>query len=107
MGRFKKGLFLGGVLGAALVWLNITPKGKETRDEMLDYAADAYAKLKKELMASDAWKTLSKSDYVKKAKKFVDQYAIQNGLADHVKMAVTKLVELQWRQVQDEAKKYR
>ena len=105
MGRFKKGLFLGGLLGAAFVWLNTTPKGKETRDEMLDHAVVVYGELKSELMRSDAWKQLQKSEYVEKARALVDTYAVQNGLADHVKTAVLKLVELQWKQMQDEMKK--
>lgn len=105
MGRFKNGLFLGGVLGAILVWLNTTAKGKETRDEIFDHAAAAYAQLKKELQSSDAWKRLSKNEYVEKVKELVDRYAVQNGLADHVKAAVKKLLEMQWKQVQDEMKK--
>ncbi len=28
MGKFKKGLFLGGLLGAGLMWLNATKKRK-------------------------------------------------------------------------------
>jgi len=35
MGNFKKGLFLGGLLGAGLMWLNVTPKGREMKAKLL------------------------------------------------------------------------
>lgn len=96
MGKFKAGLFLGGLLGAGLVWLNLTPKGRETRDQMLDHSAKIYAALKEKVQASDQYKDLSKNEYVKLVKEYVDKYAIENGLAEKVKNVIIKVVSAQY-----------
>lgn len=104
MGLFKKGLLLGGLLGAGLMWLNTTGKGKEVRDKILDSAADVYVKLKQELLASKQYRQLQKNDYVKLVKEYVDKYAIENGLAENVKNMVIKLVSAQWGKLKEELK---
>jgi len=96
MGKFKAGMFLGGLLGAGLMWLNVTKKGRETRDELLDHAGKVYAGLKDKVLSSAQYQNLSKSEYVKLVKEYVDKYAIENGLADNVKNIVTKVVQKQW-----------
>ncbi len=60
MGKFKKGLFMGGLLGAGMMWLNTTKKGKETRDKLIDQSAEVYALLKDNILASDQYKNLYK-----------------------------------------------
>lgn len=102
---FKKGLFFGGLLGAGLMWLSTTTKGKEVREQILDYAADVYVKLKVEIMKSKTFKDLNKNEYVKKVKEYVDKYAIENGMAENVKNMVIKLVSAQWRNIEQELKK--
>ncbi len=49
MGSFKKGLFLGGLLGAGLVWLNTTVKGKQIREKILVHADALYIELKESI----------------------------------------------------------
>jgi len=96
MGKFNKGLFVGGLLGAGLVWLNFTKKGKETRDHLLDDSAVIYEQLKQKIMASGTWKEMNKSQYVVMVKEAVDKYAIQNGLAENVKNMIVKIISAQW-----------
>ena len=105
MGKFKKGLFFGGLLGAGLMWLNATKKGKELRDEMLDHGAEVYVKLKEKVLSSNQYKDLTKNQYVKMAHEYVNKYAIDNGLADNVKKMVEKLVVAQWKNLKGEMKK--
>lgn len=105
MGKFKKGLCLGGLLGAGLVWLNTTQKGRDMREQMLDHAAEVYVGLKDQVLASDQYKNLNKNQYVKMAKEAVDKYAVQNGLADGVKNMVTKVVSAQYKNLKGEMKK--
>ena len=99
MGKFKKGLFVGGLLGAGLTWLNTTKKGRETREKILDYAAEVYTQVKEKVMASGGWDKMTKAKYVKIVKQVVDTYAIDNGLAANVKTTVGKLVASQWKRV--------
>ncbi|MEK7084784.1 MAG: hypothetical protein AAB932_06120, partial [Patescibacteria group bacterium] len=61
MGKFKKGLFLGGILGAGLMWLNTTTRGKEKREEIFDHAAEIYRRVKEEIKDSDAVAGLKKA----------------------------------------------
>ena len=102
MGRFKKGLFVGGLLGAGLVWLNTTKKGRETRDQILDHAATVYSKVELEIKDSDAWKNMTKSKYVAMVKENVDKYALENGMAKKVKDMVVKLLNNQWGRLKSE-----
>ena len=104
MGNFKKGLLLGGLLGAGLMWLSTTKKGRELREEMLDYAADVYVKLKEKILASEVYESMSRNKYMEMVKKFVDKYAVENGLAENVKNMVVKVVSSQWKNIQEELK---
>lgn len=99
MGRFKSGLLFGGLLGAGLMWLSVTKKGKEVREQILDHAAVVYPKIKAQVLASDQYKKLNKNQYVKLVKEYVDKYAIENGLAESVKNMVVKVVSAQWRKL--------
>jgi len=49
MGRFKKGLFLGGLIGAGLMWLNATVKGKEYRAKIIAHLDPLYRELKESI----------------------------------------------------------
>ncbi|MFZ2189767.1 MAG: hypothetical protein WAV48_03235 [Candidatus Magasanikiibacteriota bacterium] len=102
---FKKGLLFGGLLGAGLMWLNTTKKGKEMRDEMLDHAAEVYVKLKDKVLSSDQYKNLTKNEYVKLAQELVNKYAIDNGLTENIKKMVEKLVVAQWNNLKGQMKK--
>ncbi|MBU1895812.1 YtxH domain-containing protein [Patescibacteria group bacterium] len=99
MGKFKKGLCLGGLLGAGLTWLNVTKKGRETRSQLLDHSADVYEKVKVKIEESGAMEKMSKNKYVKTVQEVVDKYAVDNGMADKVKNVVTKLVSAQYKNV--------
>ena len=102
MGKFKKGLVFGGLLGAGLMWLSTTKKGREVRDQIFDYAADVYADVKERVATSDQFGKMTKNKYVTLVRETVDKYAIQNGLADNVKNMVVKLVSSQLKSIQRE-----
>ena len=99
MGKFKAGLFLGGLLGAGIAWLNLTEKGRATRDQMLDHAAKIYSGLKDKIQASEQYKNLTKNEYVQLVKEYVDKYAIENGLAEKVKNIIVKVVSAQYNNI--------
>ena len=105
MGKFKKGLFFGGLLGAGMVWLNTTKKGRKMREEMLDHAAEIYVGLKERVLSSKEYENLNKNQYVKMVKEAVDRYAIDNGLAEGVKNMVIKVVSGQYKNLKSEIKK--
>ena len=96
---------MGGLLGASMVWMSTTKKGKEVRDKLLDSSADVYLDLKEKVLASDAYDKLTKQEFVVMAKEAVDKYAVSNGLAEKAKNTVVKLVGAQWNQLQKELNK--
>jgi gas vesicle protein len=105
MGKFNKGLFIGGLLGAGLALMNTTKKGKEVKEKMLDNAAEIYVDLRDKMMASKTWEKMTKQDFVVMAQEAVEKYAVKNGLADKTKKMITKLVSTQWESLQHELHK--
>ena len=104
MGKFKRGLMLGGLLGVALTWLNTSKKGKAMRDEMIDHAAEVYNQVKEKIAASGVWEGMTENKYLAMVQDAIDKYAVQTGLSDKVKRMVTKLVNMQWRTLEKEIK---
>ena len=99
MGTFKKGLFFGGLLGAGLMWLNTTKRGKELRDNLLDYAAEVYEEVKTKITSSKQWEKLTKNEYVRTVEEVVNKYAVEHDLSDKVRDVVEKVVKAQWKKV--------
>ncbi len=105
MGKFKKGFFLGSLLGAGMVWFNTTKKGKKMRRQILEQAADIYEKLSDTVMQSEAWDKMTKTKYAKLVQEYVDKYAVKTGMTESAKKMVKKLVMSQWPNLKSEAKK--
>ncbi len=100
MGKFKKGLFLGTLLGAGLTWLNSTTKGKETRGNLIDHAEKIYPEIKDKILSSEAWKSMTKSKYIKLVDKQVSLYAKKYKLPSTAKKLISKVVIAQWNNLQ-------
>ena len=105
MGKFKKGLVLGGLLGAGLTWMSTTKKGRETREKMLDQAADVYGDVKKKVLVSPQWDKMTKNEYVRMVQDCVDKYCVQNKAAQKAKSMIVKVVSAQWGNVKKEIAK--
>ncbi len=102
MGRFKKGLFLGGLVGAALMWLNATPKGKEMREKMLSQANDLYAQLKDSLKQLEG---PTKEMYDALVERAVAEYAAKKEMAMDMKNQLVKELKKRWKDLEKEIKK--
>ena len=105
MGRFKKGLFFGGLLGAGLMWLNGTTKGKQTRAQILKHAQEVYPDIKKKVLSSKAYNTMTKSKYLKIVEEHVSTYAKKYKLPPSVKNMIIKVVAANWKNIQSAIKK--
>ena len=105
MGRLKNGLLLGGLLGAGVMWLNTTKKGRELRSEITSQAADIYGDVKERVMASETWSKLSKTNYLEIVKEAVDDYAKRHPLAEQAKGLIVKILSAQWSNFQSQIKK--
>lgn len=93
MGMFKKGFFLGGLIGAAVVWLNATAKGKEFRTKMITHLEPLYAELKETI------KTLegpTKEMYDALVERAVEEYAAKKEMALDMKTHLIKELQKRW-----------
>ncbi|OGH93215.1 MAG: hypothetical protein A2563_01250 [Candidatus Magasanikbacteria bacterium RIFOXYD1_FULL_40_23] len=102
MGRFKKGLFLGGLMGAALMWLNATPKGKEMREKMMSQANDLHDQLKESLKQLDG---PTKEMYDALVERAVEEYAAKKEMAMEVKNQLVRELKKRWKNLEKEIKK--
>lgn len=92
----KRTLFMGGLMGAGLIWLTSTKKGKEVRDQILNYAQDVYIRVEKKLRDSNVMDKVSKSEFVRKARETVDEYGDQRNIPAAIKALVLQTVLSQW-----------
>ncbi len=105
MGKFKKGAFLGSVVGAGIMWMFTTKKGRMVREKMLDHAGVVYDDVKSKVLASEQWKTFTKQKYLKTVEKAVDKYIAKYPAAKKAKKMMIKVIAAQWKNVQAELKK--
>jgi hypothetical protein len=107
MGRFKKGATLGTLIGAGLMWLTTTPKGKEVRSKILSKAEELYPELKSQIMDSDAWKTMNKNKYKKLVTKTVKSYTKKHPALKEMGSLLEKMLISQWGKIKLEIAKKR
>src|SRR3989338_7521320 len=102
MGTFKKGLFLGGLLGAALMWLNATPKGKEMRAKLLAHLEPLYNELKASIKQLEG---PTKEMYYALVERAVEEYAAKKELAVEMKNMLIRELQKKWKELAKEIKK--
>lgn len=102
MGRFKKGLFLGGLVGAGLMWLNATPKGKELRAKLTAHLEPLYNELKISLKQLEGPTQEMYNALVERA---VAEYAAKKDLVEDVKDQLVRQLKKKWKDLEKELKK--
>lgn len=101
MGRFKKGLFLGGLLGAGLMWLNATPKGKEMRSKIAAHLEPLFAELKESIKQLEG---PTEEMYDALVERAVAEYAAKKELAEDVTYVLIRELKKRWSKLQKELK---
>jgi len=96
---------MGGILGASLMWLNTSKRGREVRDDILDRSAEVYAQVKERVLASGALERMKKNEYVKVVKETVDRYAKEHKIVGTTRRLIEKIVASQWKDLQKGKKK--
>ena len=102
MGRFNKGLFLGGLLGASLMWLNATPKGKEMRAKISAHLEPLFNELKESLKQLDG---PTKEMYDALVERAVEEYSNRKELAEEIKTLLIRKLKKRWKDLQKDLKK--
>jgi gas vesicle protein len=101
MGKFNKGLVLGGVLGAALVWLNVSPKGKELRAKATQHLEPLFNQLKESLGQLEG---PTREMYDALVERAVEEYASKKEIAQDLKTALVRELKKRWKDVEAELK---
>ncbi len=101
MGKFNKGLVLGGMLGAALVWLNVSPKGKELRAKAAQHLEPLFVQLKESLGQLEG---PTREMYDALVERAVEEYAAKKEMALDLKTALVRELKKRWKEVEAELK---
>ncbi len=104
MGNFKRGLFLGGLVGAAMMWLNATPKGKEMRAKILEHLDPLYNELKESIQQLEG---PTKEMYDALVERAVEEYAVKKELAEDMKVMLVRKLKKKWLELEKEIKKHK
>ena len=102
MANFKKGLFLGGMLGAALMWLNATPKGREMRAKLMEHLNPLYAQLKESIKQLEG---PTQEMYEALVDRAVEEYTAKKEMAEEMKAVLIKQLKKKWHDLEKELKK--
>lgn len=102
MSKLKKTLLVGGLVGAGLVWLTSTKKGKETRDKMFDAAADIYVDVTKKMKKLETKFQGNKAMYEKMVRETVEAYAKKHPVIGMAQDMITKMVVSQFENMKEE-----
>lgn len=102
MGRFNKGLFLGGLLGATLMWMNVTPKGKEMRSKIAAHLEPLFNELKSSLMQLEG---PTKEMYDALVERAVAEYGVRKELAEDVQAVLIRELKKRWSKLIKDIKK--
>ena len=99
MGRFKKGLVVGGIIGAGLMWLNATVKGKEYRAKLMAYMDPLYNELKESIKklegpTREMWDAL--------VERAVEEFAAKKEMALDMKNNLIKELQKKWDKLEKE-----
>jgi len=102
MGKFTKGLFFGGLLGAAAMWLNATPQGKEMRAKLMEHLNPLYNQLKESIKQLEG---PTKEMYDALVERAVEEYAAKKEMAADMKEMLLKQLKKKWKELEKEIKK--
>jgi gas vesicle protein len=101
MGRFKKGLVVGGLVAGILTWLNVSPKGKEYRDKLLSHIEPLFNELKESLKQLEG---PTREMYDALVERAVEEYALKKEIAVDVKNNLVKELKKKWKELEKELK---
>ncbi|MCX6779849.1 MAG: YtxH domain-containing protein [Candidatus Magasanikbacteria bacterium] len=102
MGNFKKGLLVGGAVGAFLTWLNFTPKGKEVRSQIMSHLEPLFNELKSSIKQLEG---PTEEMYDALVERAVEEYGDKWKLAVEVKNSLIHQLKKRWKELEKDLKK--
>ncbi len=102
MGNFKKGLLVGGAVGAFLTWLNVTPKGKKVRSQIMSHLEPLFNELKISLKQLEG---PTQEMYDALVERAVEEYGAKAELAFEVKNSLVRQLKKRWKELEKDLRK--
>lgn len=100
----KKGFIFGSLLGAGLMWLSVTKKGRELRGQIMESSEIIFEEIKKKAVESGGLEKITKNKYVEMVGEKIDDYAAKNKWADGLKKMVEKVLLAEWGKINKKGK---
>ncbi len=105
MGKMKKGLIigslLGGVVGSMVTWFNVSKKGKEMREQVLVHTEALYKEIKASLLDLPG---PTRDMYEALVERATEEYALKKDLAHNYKNLLLKDLKKKWSALEQEIK---
>lgn len=101
MTKFKSGFFLGGLIGAGLMWLNATTRGKEMRAKISAQANDLFGQLKESILQLEG---PTREMYDALVERAVEEYAAKKEMAVEMKNQLVRDLKKRWNDLEKEIK---
>ena len=89
-------------MGAAMMWLNATPKGRELRAKIMAHLDPLYKELKESLSKLEG---PTKEMYYALVERAVAEYAAKKELAEEISNALIRKLKARWSELERELKK--
>lgn len=91
---------LGGIVGAGLMWLLGTAKGKKAQTKMVAMADELFLGMKKTVIASPTWKEFQEGQYGRLVTQVVKAYVKKHKLPKDVEAWISSQLLRRWKQFQ-------
>lgn len=98
MSKFNKGFILGGLFGALVMWLGVTPRGKELRGKVHEHLEPLSRELKESLRQLEG---PTREMYEALVERIVEEYAAKKELAAEIKSRLIRELKQRWEEIKE------
>lgn len=93
MGKFNKGFIVGGLVGALVMWLGVTPRGKELRSKVREHLEPLGTEISESLKQLEG---PTREMYDALVERMVEEYARKKELAVEIKSGLIRELKQRW-----------
>jgi len=96
MGKFKKGIFFGSLVGAGLTWLFTTKEGREMRGKIETWAHEVFDELKGKIGETEI---ADQAKYNTKVQKVLEEYGKRKKVPAEAMKKLEQILKAQWKKL--------
>lgn len=91
-------------MGAGMIWMSTTKKGRETKEQAMAHGEKLYEIAKEKALASESWDKLSKTKFAEIVSEATEEYSKKVGLTANIRNITERLVNSKWGELKKEKK---